>query len=186
MSESLSELIARRRKEHPPDVVSMQQEQAAIPIEVAALPPPASRAPQPEHIRMEEVPRFSPQDAAGYKDFLEEHGFVVIRGVLEGAEVAAAADLFWQFIGEYGMQRHDPSSWTDENFCKIGSIGSGIIARRGFGQSACQWFCRTRPHVARVFCSIYDTPDLLTSLDGGNIFRPWHVSVGGSRRACNA
>jgi hypothetical protein len=166
------EFMALHRKEPLPEVVSKQLD---IPVEVAALPPPPSQAPQPEHLRMEEAPRFSPQDTLGYQEFLEEHGYVVIRGVMDAAEVATATDLFWQFLGQYGMKQDDPDSWKDENFGKIGSIGSGIVARGGFGQSEFQWFCRTRTSVGQVFASVYDSPDLLTSLDGGNIFRPWQV-----------
>ena len=64
MSGSLAELIARRRKENPPDLVTKKLE---IPMEVASLPPPPSYAPQPEHLRMEDVPHISPEDPVAYK-----------------------------------------------------------------------------------------------------------------------
>lgn len=107
--------------------------------------------------------------------FLEEHGFVVIEGVLDRSQVSIATDLCWQFLGDFGMQRDDPNTWSDDNFGKIGSKMSGILAGGGFGQSDFQWYCRTQPGVVQVFSKIYETPDLLTSFDGGNIFRPWQV-----------
>lgn len=169
MSESLADVIARRRKEKNGEIAN------DISVEVSALPPPPSSAPQPQHLRMEDVPRYSPRDSVAFKDFLEEHGFVVISGVLDEAEVATAVDLLWNFVEKSGMTKNDPASWKDENFRKIASLESGIIARGGIGQSDFQWYCRTRPSVIEVFSCVYDTRDLLTSLDGGNIFRPWQA-----------
>lgn len=169
MSETLAELISRRRKQKSKEVESDP------PFEVAALPLPPSHAPQPEHLRLGQVPRFPPDDAVAFGAFLEENGFAVIRGALEEDEVTTAIGLFWDFLEENGMKRNDPTTWTNENFRKVGSLESGIVARGGIGQSEFQWFCRTRPRVMQVFSSVHNTPDLLTSLDGGNIFRPWQV-----------
>lgn len=172
MSESLSDMKSRRRKEQPPEVVLKQKD---LPVEVVALPPPSTHQPQPEHIQMEDVPRFAPSDEEAYKTYLEEYGYVVIGGVLDDKEVNRAKELLWDFLEKYGMKRDDPSTWGDENFGKIASLSSGIIMRGGIGQSDFQWYCRTRDNVKNVFSAIYETRDLLTSFDGGNIFRPWQA-----------
>ena len=172
MSESLAEMIARKRREGPPDIVLKQHD---ISVEVAALPPPMSYAPQPEHLHSEAVPRFSVDDTKSYEKYLNDNGYVVIGGVFSEEEVSEAKELFWQFLEKFGMVRDHPSTWGDENFGKIASTGSGIIARGGIGQSELQWYCRTRANMRKVFSAVYDTNDLLTSFDGANIFRPWQV-----------
>ena len=53
-----------------------------------------------------------------------------------------AKDLLWRFLADSGMQRDNPLSWTNDNFCTVGNPKTGIISRRGFGHSACCWYVR--------------------------------------------
>ena len=51
-------------------------------------------AAQPVHIEAAEVPRFEPQDPA-LLEHLQEHGFAVVRSVLDTAAIAEAEGLMW-------------------------------------------------------------------------------------------
>jgi hypothetical protein len=122
-----------------------------------------------------EPPRFRPDDPE-IASYLAEHGYAVVSGVANPKEIDEAAKLFWNYLeNESGMMRVDPSTWTDENFSKIGSTRSGIIFYRGIQHSDVLWFARSLPKVKSAFQQVYGTDDLITSYDGANIFRPWHL-----------
>jgi hypothetical protein len=108
--------------------------------------------------------------------YLEEHGYVVIRNVASPEEVNRATDLLWAFLSKTaGMQHDDPTTWSDERFCKVGSITSGILFNQGVGQSDFLWYLRLLPRVKAAFQSIFNEADLICSFDGGSVFRPWHA-----------
>jgi len=110
----------------------------------------------------------------GFLAHLQEHGYVVVKEVASAVERTVAEDLFWQFLVENaGFVRDDPSTWTDEQFERVGCVATGIISRAGIGQSDFMWYLRVLPAVRKAFASIWGTPDLLTSFDAANIFRPW-------------
>lgn len=122
-----------------------------------------------------EPPRFQPDDP-NLSLYLAENGYAVVGGVASPEEIAEARQLFWNFLEkETLMRREDPSSWTDDNFTKIGSARSGIISYRGIQHSDVLWFVRCLPLVKRAFQQVWGTDDLIVSYDGGNIFRPWHL-----------
>eukprot|EP00971_Amphidinium_carterae_P181704 3605146-Amphidinium_carterae.1 len=107
--------------------------------------------------------------------FLDEHGYVVVRDALTETDLIKAEGLLFDFMAsEAGWDRADPSTWTDDSFCKMGNPRSGIVNRRGAGQADLSWFVRTQQVVLATFRQIWNTDDLLTSFDGLNIFRPWH------------
>eukprot|EP00755_Sulcionema_specki_P003236 Sspe_Gene.27335::Locus_11716_Transcript_2_2_Confidence_0.667_Length_1138::g.27335::m.27335 len=118
-------------------------------------------------------PRFAYDDPDAY-NYLDEHGYVVIKDVANAEELARAEDLLWEYLELHGMKRTDPRTWDDENF--PGSIANGIICKRGFGQSPFLWHLRTLPKVISVFQRIWKTDDVVTSFDGGNVFRPWQYN----------
>jgi len=53
-----------------------------------------------------------------------------------------------------------------------GGGGTGICSDYGIGQSRFLWFLRGLPKVSKIFASLWDTEDLLTSFDGCGVFRP--------------
>lgn len=126
------------------------------------------------HIQAVESPRFDCNDPA-LVEYLQTHGYVIVKSICSKEEVSHARDLFWKFLSEHAnMSRSDPSTWTDENFVNVGSASTGILFYRGIGQSEFLWYLRLMPKVKQVFAQIWNTADLLTSFDGANIFRPWH------------
>jgi ectoine hydroxylase-related dioxygenase (phytanoyl-CoA dioxygenase family) len=141
-------------------------------VEYVNVPPPIS---QPLHIQTEEVPRFE-HDDPNMEKYLEEHGYVVVKSVASAEEVARAKLLLWEFLATAcDMKEHDPTTWTDANMNRVGRTQNGIMNERGVNQSEFLWFIRMLPKVKAAFARIYKTESLLTSFDGGNIFRPWNL-----------
>lgn len=125
--------------------------------------------------------RFDCEDPA-WLQHLAIHGYAVVGGILGQSELEHAEHLLWDFLAaEAAWDRARPETWTDESFAKMGQPLRGLINGRGVGQSDVSWFVRTRPEVQRVFSKIWRTSELLTSFDGLNVFRPWHLgkTVGG-------
>mmetsp|Transcript_108411 Transcript_108411/g.337874 ORF Transcript_108411/g.337874 Transcript_108411/m.337874 type:complete len:417 (+) Transcript_108411:91-1341(+) len=121
-----------------------------------------------------ESPHFDVEDPALLKH-LEEHGYAVVREVMPPEDREAAKALLWQFLAEHaGFDQADPSTWSDENFERVGCVGTGIIDGAGIGQSDFLWHLRLLPKVRQTFARVWGTQDLLASFDATNIFRPWH------------
>lgn len=107
-------------------------------------------------------------------NYLDEHGYVVVKGLKE-EEVERAKDLFWAFIDGYvgaerDIVRNDARSWTRFPGDSKTGILNGPIAHSEY-----LWFLRLHPIVTGLFSLVWGTDDLLTSYDGGNVFRPWSV-----------
>jgi len=122
------------------------------------------------------TPSFDFQTEAGTQlglAYLEDHGYVVAKGVLSADEVAHAKFLFWEWaeVAWEGVARGDVSTWNCRNWG--GDKGNGIVSSQGIGHSDFLWFVRSRPAVKQVFAAIWETDELLTSFDGCNVFRPW-------------
>jgi hypothetical protein len=117
------------------------------------------------------VPRFAPgsQESA---DYFKDHGYVVIAGALQQAEVAKALDLTWNYLENLGtgIDRRDPATWINERWPT--TTHGGIIPTHGIGHSEAQWYIRSVPAVHKAFAGIWGTEDLLVSFDGMAIWRP--------------
>ena len=128
---------------------------------------------QPVNIIPEEVERFAPDDPK-LKDYLDTHGFVVIKSVMDSTHIVTAKEKLWNFLEETaGIMREDKSTWTADRFENVGMAQNGIICN-GIGQTDYMWYVRCLPKVKQAFSTVHDTDDLLCSMDGGNIFFPWH------------
>ena len=125
-------------------------------------------------IEVLETPRFDADDPA-MVEYLRNNGYAVVKNVCSADEIIHAKELLWQFLSDKsGMLEQDPSTWTDENFSKIGFVENGILCYEGIGQSEFLWFLRLLPKVKMAFSKIFNTSELITSFDGANVFRPWH------------
>jgi len=129
-----------------------------------------------------DAPRFDIDDEA-FLGHLREHGYVIVKDVASPSDMSSAEDLLWQFLQENaGFERSDPSTWSDDNFERVGCVGTGIIDGAGVGQSDFLWHLRLLPRVREAFAKIWGTNDLLSSFDAANIFRPWqHERFGFTR-----
>jgi hypothetical protein len=130
---------------------------------------------QPVHIEAQSPPRFEPDDPK-LCEYLAQYGYVVIKSVASEIEIARAKELCWSFLKiSCGMEENNQDTWSDENFCKVGSTNTGILSPK-INHSSFLWFLRLLPRVKQAFAQIYNTSNLLTSYDGGNVFRPWHIT----------
>merc|ERR1711870_69335 len=121
---------------------------------------------QAEELRMLNAtpqPRFEAADST-WMTHLEREGYVVIAGLADEAELCKAKCLLWEFLeAQTGWRRADPSTWSDEEFERIGSVQNGLCNGGGIGQSDFVWYMRTLPSVRTIFERIWKTSDLLVS-----------------------
>lgn len=118
--------------------------------------------------------RFDQEFSLECHKFLQENGFVVIANVINKQQINHAFELFWKWLknANFGWQRSDIKTWTNETF--PGYLKTGIMYKYGLGQSELQWYLRTRPSVLETFTKLWNVPSfryLLTSFDGCGIFR---------------
>eukprot|EP00928_Gymnodinium_smaydae_P081133 TRINITY_DN64702_c0_g1_i1.p1 TRINITY_DN64702_c0_g1~~TRINITY_DN64702_c0_g1_i1.p1 ORF type:complete len:335 (+),score=55.93 TRINITY_DN64702_c0_g1_i1:72-1076(+) len=101
---------------------------------------------------------------------LRSHGFVVVRGVGSTEQVDAAKDLLWSAISErFTHVRRDDSSTWDFQLRQTGLVP-------WLAQSAGAWAVRGWPKVKQAFAHIWDTDDLIVSMDCVLVWRPWWVN----------
>ena len=105
--------------------------------------------------------------------FLSGQGWTVVAGVLSPTEVSTCLDLTWAWLESLGsgIERSDPTSWTDHNW--PGEFQSGITVQSGSNQQPSLWYIRGHPGVQQVFATIWavQPSDLITSMDGMLIWR---------------
>jgi ectoine hydroxylase-related dioxygenase (phytanoyl-CoA dioxygenase family) len=106
--------------------------------------------------------------------YLDEHGYAVIADVLSPKEVEHTLGLQWDFMEglSTGIDRNNPSTWTNEQWQPGKGAGTGILGSFGVGHNTAQWYLRTRPRVKAAWAHVLDTDDLICSFDGMCIFRP--------------
>jgi len=112
---------------------------------------------------------FDLADEATWHGHLQNHGYVVLRGVADTEQVARAKSLFWDavIVRHDHIIREDPSTW---NFpCNE----AGIVP--WLAQSAGAWAVRGWPGVKRAFARIWRTEELIVSMDCALLWRPWWV-----------
>jgi hypothetical protein len=115
------------------------------------------------------------------RSVLEEHGFVVISGVLTESECKEALSLGWDYleaasVAEWQLQHIDdgddampPLKRNDASTHKDNmprSVEGGMLPYYGSGHSTLAWFVRSHPKVIDIFRSMYRTDNLISSLDG--------------------
>jgi len=129
--------------------------------------------------------RFSVENSVNWKNYLEEHGFVVIKNVLStAAELANQESLLWDCL-EAGTgncwERNDPASWKDaDQIEKIthASLSHGIVNARGVEQSEACWEARKIVHASGIFSEALGRRRSCTSIDGVGLMRPWFHGIG--------
>jgi hypothetical protein len=108
--------------------------------------------------------RFALDDVDGWRSFLHEHGYAVVGGALDAAQVAAAMDDLWSLMESLGtVRRADARTWSPAASWPP-MLHGGMI--QYLGHTALQW--RIREQCAPVFARYYDQPPetLATSFDG--------------------
>lgn len=103
---------------------------------------------------------------------LKRTGYSIVENALTPEEVTIANILLWDHLETLYPQanRNDPSSWNHLN-----------IDDRGFvehsHQSQGAWFVRSAPGIKKAFESIWDTDDMITSMDTAIAWKPWKENI---------
>ncbi|CAF0806442.1 unnamed protein product [Adineta ricciae] len=104
---------------------------------------------------------------------LNEHGYAIFSDIMLQDEINTNKDLLWKFLENIPgrqIRRNDPMTWSDN---WPGNPRFGLIAECGVGQSDFMWNVRSNRNTKRVYSQIWNTNELLVSLDGCGIYRNW-------------
>lgn len=114
---------------------------------------------------------YEPNDYENWKKHLDKEGFVVIGNIQNTAEKQVGFDLFINDIKKVSpnFNPEDPQKGMDINTCPI-MFGKGMGVFNGFGQCDGMWHLRNNFTIKYIFSKIYETEDLVTSLDGFSLF----------------
>jgi hypothetical protein len=115
-------------------------------------------------------PIYSITDLEQINDNLIKEGYVVIRDILTTTE---RNDLLHLFKKEFNsvspnFNFSDKTTWNKYTF--PGMFGKGICSFNGFGQSDFMWSLRTNIKIQEIFKQIYNTNELISSMDGFSLF----------------
>mmetsp|Transcript_1498 Transcript_1498/g.4337 ORF Transcript_1498/g.4337 Transcript_1498/m.4337 type:complete len:427 (-) Transcript_1498:266-1546(-) len=121
-------------------------------------------------------------------EHLEEYGFAVVTGALSESECSAAIGLAWDYLEAASkvereiqedattssdpppvISRDDPTTLSSQ--CYPAQVEGGILPFYGSGHTKFSWYLRDRKIVQTIYASLYNTVDLITSLDGLVIWR---------------
>ena len=114
---------------------------------------------------------FAVTDEEEWLSHLELHGYCVIEKVVGSDIVALATDSLWRDMeGRFGAARDDISTWS-----MIPNGGAGIL-NQYLPQSEGAWLIRGQESIRSIFRRIWDTDDLLVSMDSLLVWLPWWVN----------
>ncbi|CAJ1370438.1 unnamed protein product [Effrenium voratum] len=141
----------------------------------------------PPEPRALEVQHFGPEEEEAYVEHFREHGFVVVKSVLEEAEVEASIREVWQspsLLGGQGPKEEDPSTWD----AWPGGCRNFLDPIDPCAETQ-TWKNRVNPRVNRVFDLLWECfPDdpgarsgsLVMSVDRLGLMRPTKLWRDGS------
>lgn len=112
-----------------------------------------------------------------YINDLEELGYCVIPEVLSDSEARALYDRVWHEFIEKAWPHcrlDDRSNWN-ETFPIHSPVG---IFAGPAGQTQVMWDLRQDPRIVEVFAKIWNTSDLIVSMDGLSIMCPQEIREG--------
>lgn len=112
---------------------------------------------------------FLPEHESNISQHLDKYGYVVVK-VMDETEIADIRNDVWTWLENLGtgIDRININTTIDVNE-KWPEQTKGIINSYGIGQSKFMWKSRVHDNVIRVFQSIWDVRDLITSFDGACI-----------------
>lgn len=126
--------------------------------------------------------RFPLSEGGKIQNTLSERGWVVVSSVASTQEVSELIELEWDYLESLGtgLKRDQVETWYQPwrwpHLISIGQVNSPYI-----GQSDPAWRARTLPSVKRVFQTVYQCSELLTSFDALNIARPYTLAKNRTR-----
>lgn len=112
---------------------------------------------------------FEASDTENWLNFLDSHGYCVLKSQANETEVNTAKSLLWNDIERIyeGVDQKDESSWG-----RIPTDGPGIIGRE-LPQTLGPWTIRGLESIRNAFANIWKTDELLVSMDSIIIWLPW-------------
>lgn len=115
---------------------------------------------------------FDLADEAAWLGHLRGKGYCVIRAVGSDEQVRTARDLLWESIRERdgGTVRGDPETWN------FSVKQSGLVP--WLSQTAGAWAVRGWPGVKRAFAAVWETEELIVSMDAVIVWKPWWLKKG--------
>jgi hypothetical protein len=139
----------------------------------AGEPKVEKRNPRKNYRYVKRPRKFELSESSLWHTYLQENGYVILKGALSVRECRVALDLVFDYLEalDTGIDRHDPSTWGQENWPD--HLGAGILPWYGVGQSKAMWYVRSKAAVRKAFQTIWGGEELLTSFDGMCLFRPW-------------
>ena len=116
-------------------------------------------------------------DPSVWLEQLKTEGFAVVGGVASKDQVEEGRRLLWEWLTVLGtgIIRDQPSTWQDTAWPDWpGMKKYGTCKSEGGAHQGATWYLRGLSALKKVFASIYETEDLLVSMDGMILWRPWH------------
>tara|TARA_Y100000817_G_scaffold313975_1_gene311406 strand:+ start:87 stop:1004 length:918 start_codon:yes stop_codon:yes gene_type:complete len=115
-------------------------------------------------------PLFNINDKELWLEFLKVEGYVVINDILTNEERSSFIDEFYIDFNKVtpNFDFKDNKTWNKNTY--PGMYGKGICSFNGFGQSNFMWILRTKNKIQQIFRTIYNTKQLITSMDGFSLF----------------
>lgn len=114
---------------------------------------------------------FKYADTAKWLKCLEDYGVVVVKNVVNKDEVEKVKSLYWDKVESLSaIKRDDISTWVSQQWP---SSNAGFTTSYGISHCEASWYLRTHPNVIGTFASLYETDELITSMDTWLVYRPW-------------
>lgn len=108
-------------------------------------------------------------DSSAWRKHLEDEGYVVVAGAMTPDEVKTAKDLLWTDIeAHHGISRADSETWKNWRLSRTG-LDTAVVQDPG------AWYVRACPGVKRAFEEVWETPELIVSMDAVILWRPWWI-----------
>jgi len=116
---------------------------------------------------------FAVCELAQAKETLEKYGVAVINDVIPQEELEKIKSLAWVNISHWSRGLIDgskPETW--KNLFKFYPKHSMMVQEYGVGHMQWLWEIRQHPEVVKVFETLWETSDLLTSFDAMSVHFP--------------
>lgn len=108
-------------------------------------------------------------DDEGWLAQLRDEGYAVVRGCADAAHVEAARELMWDALERTTTARRDDlASWREWRLDQRGFALHGTVT-----QGAGAWSVRSLPLIRRAFERIWNTEELISSMDAVLVWKPW-------------
>jgi len=103
---------------------------------------------------------------------LDTKGYTVVKNVISAEKAAGYVDRMYNWLEGFGngFKKDDRSTWRVDKLPYFSK--GGLYNRHCAGQEQVAWDIRSEPALIEVFAKIWNTEELLCSVDGMNISLP--------------